>query len=62
MGSVKICNPPMVEVTITKISVGFNMGNVMLKNRRNALAPSTNAASCTSRGMACMAARTIRAL
>ena len=44
-GSSKICSPPIVEVMMTKMSVGFSDGSVMLQNWRKAFAPSTVAAS-----------------
>ena len=61
-GSSKICSPPMVEVMITKISVGRSIGTVTEKKVRTREAPSTTAASMMSRGMACMAASTISVL
>ena len=44
-GSSKICSPPIVDVMMTKMSVGRSDGSVMLQNWRNAFAPSTVAAS-----------------
>ena len=44
-GSAKICRPPMVEVTTTKITVGLMLGTVIEVNCRKRLAPSIAAAS-----------------
>ena len=44
-GSAKICRPPMVEVMMTKISVGRMVGVVIEKKRRAAPAPSSAADS-----------------
>jgi hypothetical protein len=62
LGSVKICRPPIVAVTMTKIIVGRMLGSVIEKNRRNAPAPSRAADSWMSRGTACMAASRMSAL
>ena len=52
----------MVEVMITKINVGRSIGNTTERKVRHLPAPSTTAASSTSFGMACMAARKISVL
>ena len=44
-GSVKICSPPMVEVMITKITVGRISGTVSEMKRRTRPAPSSAADS-----------------
>ena len=44
-GSSKIWRPPIVDVMMTKMSVGLSDGSVMLQNWRKAFAPSTVAAS-----------------
>ncbi len=45
LGSSKICNPPMVEVSTMKIRVGRIIGMVTKKKRLTRLAPSMMAAS-----------------
>jgi len=44
-GSSKICRPPMVDVMMTKMSVGRRLGTVIAKNCRSFEAPSIAAAS-----------------
>ena len=44
-GSAKICRPPMVEVMMTKISVGLIIGRVTEVNWRTRPAPSIAADS-----------------
>jgi hypothetical protein len=49
-GSVKICRPPMVEVTTVKMITGRSEGTVMWRKRCHGPAPSMAAASNTDRG------------
>ena len=61
-GSVKSWSPPMVEMMTAKTIVGLSSGTVIDQNCLDRLAPSIEADSYRSRGMACMAARKISAL
>ena len=56
-GSVKVCRPPMVEMTTVNSTTGRSCGSVIEKNVRTAPAPSTLAASYCSLGIACRPAR-----
>ena len=47
----KVCSPPIVEVMIVKMITGRSEGTVMLVSCRQRPAPSTDAASYSSRGI-----------
>ena len=61
-GSVNSWMPPIVEMTLTKIRVGLSIGTVIDQNCRMLDAPSSAAASYSTAGTACSAARKINAL
>ena len=52
-GSSKNCIRPMLVTTVANSSVGRNNGTVTYRNRCHPVAPSTDAASYSSFGMAC---------
>ena len=53
---------PIVEMMTMKMIVGLIIGTVILRSWVSPFAPSMVAASYSSRGTACIAARKIRAL
>ena len=61
-GSVKICRPPIVDVTTVNAIIGRSEGTLMWRNCFQPPAPSAAAASYSSRGTAWSEARYSRVL